>query len=76
VHAQNPDVRIVVLSMHANEAYVIAALRNGAYGYVLKDSSSETLVAAIRSTLAGHSYLCPPLHRLISKAQSMNLWYN
>ena len=74
VHDQNPDVRIVVLSMHSNEAYVLEALRNGAYGYVLKDASAENLVTAIRNTLDGHSYLCPNLHELIAKAQSLNLW--
>jgi DNA-binding NarL/FixJ family response regulator len=76
VHAQHPEVRIVVLSMHSNEAYVMQALRNGAYGYVLKDASSENLVTAIRRTLGGHSYLCPPLQELVTKAKSMNLWNN
>ena len=75
VHASNPEVRIVVLSMHSHEAYVLEALRNGADGYVLKDASSENLVTAIRTTLEGHSYLCPSLHELIAKARNMNLWY-
>lgn len=74
VHERNPEVRIVVLSMHSHEAYVLEALRNGAYGYVLKDASSENLVTAIRRTLEGHSYLCPPLQELVAKAQQMNLW--
>ena len=34
---QTPETRIVVLSMHASEAYVLEALRNGAVGYVLKE---------------------------------------
>ena len=74
VRACSPEVRIVVLSMHSHEAYVLEAFRNGAYGYVLKDASSENLVTAIRRTLDGHSYLCPSLHELIAKAQHMNLW--
>ncbi len=74
VREQYPEVRIVILSMHSHEAYVLEALRNGAYGYVLKDASSENLVTAIRRTLEGHSYLCPPLQELIIKAQSLNLW--
>ena len=46
VNQRSPNVRIIVLSMHANEAYVLEALRNGATGYVLKESSTETLVTA------------------------------
>jgi two-component system, NarL family, response regulator NreC len=56
-----PLTRIIVLSMHSNEAYVLDALRNGASGYVLKDASIEELVEAIRQVMAGHRYLCPPL---------------
>ena len=75
VHERHPEVRIVVLSMHSHEAYVLQALRNGAYGYVLKDATPENLVTAIRRTLNGHSYLCPPLQQLVAKALLMNVWY-
>jgi two-component system, NarL family, response regulator NreC len=53
--------RIVVLSMHANEAYVLEALKNGASAYVLKDASAAELVRAVREALAGRRYLSPPL---------------
>ena len=53
--------RIVILSMHANEAYVLEALRNGAAAYVLKDSSAADLVRAVREAVAGRRYLSPPL---------------
>jgi DNA-binding NarL/FixJ family response regulator len=53
--------QVVVLSMHANEAYVSEALRNGASGYVLKGSSATHLKEAIRAVLAGRRYLSPPL---------------
>ncbi len=55
------QTKIVILSMHANEAYVLAALRNGAAGYVLKDSSASDLVRAVREVLGGRRYLSPPL---------------
>lgn len=66
VSQRSPNVRIIVLSMHANEAYVLEALRNGAAGYVLKESSTETLVTAIRTTLEGRRYLCSPLSEIAS----------
>lgn len=56
-----PETRIVILSMHSNEAYVVEALRAGATAYVLKESSAEDLVKAIQEAAAGRRYLSPPL---------------
>ena len=61
VRQRMPATKIVVLSMHAHEPYVLEALRHGASGYVLKDRSSEQLVQAVREVAAGNSYLSPPL---------------
>jgi two-component system, NarL family, response regulator NreC len=58
---RSPQTRIVVLSMYANEAYVMEALRNGAVGYVLKESNLTELVQAIREVAKGRRYLSPPL---------------
>ena len=56
-----PKTHVIVLSMHADEAYVIQALGNGASGYVLKDSKVGDLVQAINTVLADGYYLSPPL---------------
>ncbi len=56
-----PNVKIIILSMHAAESYVLEALRNGANGYVLKDSAADELVHAIREVLAGRRYLSSQL---------------
>ena len=56
-----PHTRIVVLSMHGEEAYVLAALKHGATAYVLKGASGEDLLHAIREAVAGRRYLSPPL---------------
>ncbi len=61
VRRRSPAVRILILSMHANETYVREALLNGAAGYVVKDESLETLVVAIHEVVAGGRYLCPSL---------------
>jgi two-component system, NarL family, response regulator NreC len=55
------STHIIVLSMHSNEAYVLEALRNGAIGYVLKQSNEEDLVMGIRQVASGQRYLSPPL---------------
>jgi DNA-binding NarL/FixJ family response regulator len=57
VGLRSPGTRVVVLSMYANEAYVLEALRNGATSYVLKRSSPDELVQAVREVAAGRSFL-------------------
>ena len=52
VSKRSPQTRVVVLSMHSNEAYVLEALRNGAAGYILKDSSAADLAHAVREVAA------------------------
>jgi len=61
VRQRCPGTRVIVLSMHANEAYVLEALRHGAAGYVLKESSTAELVQAVRTVVAGRRHLSPPL---------------
>jgi DNA-binding NarL/FixJ family response regulator len=75
---QLPSIRIVILSMHANEAYVLQALRNGASAYVLKESRADELVYAVREVIAGRHYLSPPLSEraiesYVQKSQSATL---
>jgi DNA-binding NarL/FixJ family response regulator len=56
-----PNVRVIVLSMHDDESYVLNALRSGAIGYVLKDSSAADLIQAVRAVIAGQRFLSPAL---------------
>lgn len=53
--------RIVVLSMHSNNAFIAESLKNGATGYVLKGSTEKDLVLAVREAAAGRRYLSPPV---------------
>jgi two-component system, NarL family, response regulator NreC len=61
VHERLPQVRIIILSMHMDDSYVLQALTHGAIGYVLKDSSIAELVHAVNQVIDGHRYLSPPL---------------
>ena len=61
VSQRSPRTRVVILSMHSSEAYVMEALRHGAAGYVLKASSAADLIKAVREVSAGRHYLSPPL---------------
>ncbi len=64
VRMGNPDTRIIILSMHKEESYVIEALRNGASGYILKDSTGTDLIEGIRKVKAGRRYLSPSLQEI------------
>ncbi len=57
----HPMTRVVILSSHADEPYVIEALRVGAGAYVLKDSTAADLVKAVNEVMGGRRYLSPVL---------------
>ena len=58
-----PGVRVIILSMHISEEYVLQALRSGASGYLLKDAGTAELELAIRSVASGETYLSPPVSK-------------
>lgn len=60
-----PDVRVVILSMHSGEEYVLQALRAGAAGYLLKDAATGELELALRSVMRGESWLSPAVSRQV-----------
>ena len=61
-----PSTRVIILSMHADEPYVMEALRNGASGYVLKDCTAADLVQAVRTVVAGRRYLSPKVSSIVA----------
>ena len=61
INKRFPEIKIVVLSMRSVEAYVREAFRNGAAGYVIKTSSAQDLVDAVRTVISGRNYLSPLL---------------
>ena len=56
-----PMVKVILLTMHADETYVVEALRAGVRGYVLKSQATEDLLDAINTVLGGGVYLSPGL---------------
>jgi len=60
-----PKVRVIILSAHANEEYVIRALRSGAAGYMLKDAAAHELEFALRAVQEGKTYLSPSISRTV-----------
>jgi DNA-binding NarL/FixJ family response regulator len=67
---RSPRTRIVVLSMHSHEAYVVEALSAGATAYVVKDAGADELLTAVRSAAEGRRYLSPAISELALEAHS------
>jgi len=61
----HPGVKVLILSMHASEEYVLQALRAGAVAYLLKDSATAELELALRSVMRGETYLSPAISRQV-----------
>ncbi len=60
-----PAARMVIVSMHSDEGYVLRALKAGARGYLLKASPEADVLAAIRAVAAGNAYFSPSITRML-----------
>ncbi len=68
IKAASPEVGVVVLTMHEDEAYVYELMKAGASGYVLKRASARDLVDAVHAVASGHTFLHPLIaRRLVSE---------
>ncbi|HEY5610543.1 MAG TPA: response regulator transcription factor [Thermoanaerobaculia bacterium] len=65
---EQPNLPVIVLSMHADDEYAVRALRTGASGYVTKESAPEELIAAIQKVMRGGRYMSPALAEKIAFA--------
>lgn len=65
IAAKSPQTAVVFLSMHADEGYVLKALKTGARGYLLKDSAESDLIAAIQAVSEGKAFFSPAISRML-----------
>ena len=65
--ADRPEVRVIVLTMHAGREYVARAMEEGANGYLLKDSAVQDLAAAIDAVMAGRTYFSPAIQQQMAE---------
>jgi DNA-binding NarL/FixJ family response regulator len=61
----NPELKIIILTVHEDEEYVYQMLRAGANGYVLKSAGKKEIFAAIESALSGERFFSPGISKLI-----------
>jgi len=69
VHAQLPELRMLVLSMHDELIYAERMLAAGARGYIMKQAASEQLLVALRQVLAGGTYLSESMARSLRRGR-------
>ncbi|MED1439662.1 response regulator transcription factor [Aeribacillus composti] len=68
-----PDTKVIILSIHDDENYVIHALKTGARGYLLKEMDADTLVEAVKIVAEGGSYLHPKVtHNLVNEFRRLS----
>jgi DNA-binding NarL/FixJ family response regulator len=60
-----PQAKIIILSMHTSEEYVLLALRAGAAAYLIKDSATSELELALKCVMRGETYLSPAISRQV-----------
>jgi DNA-binding NarL/FixJ family response regulator len=63
ISREHPQTKVIILSMHANEEYVLQSLKAGASGYLLKDAYTNELEMAIIAVSRGETYLSPPVSK-------------
>ena len=65
--ASNPDIHVMILSMHAGAQHVFHALEAGVRGYLLKESASREVIEAVRIVQAGRRYLSPRVAEIVAQ---------
>ena len=65
ISAKHPQIAIVFLSMHLDEAYVLKALKSGARAYLLKDSAEYDLINAIKAVHQGKAFFSPAISKML-----------
>jgi two-component system, NarL family, response regulator NreC len=64
---QNPQISVIILSMHVDESYVMRALKAGARGYLLKDSAPADLMSAIQAVSQNKSFFSPKVSQILAE---------
>ena len=67
IHKEQPDIKIIALSMHSDRRFVAGMLEAGASGYLLKDCAFEELARAIHSVVSNQTYLSPEITDILVK---------
>ncbi len=62
---ENPECKVIALSMHSDKRFITGMFKAGAFGYMLKDSASNDLIKAIKTVSANQKYVCTKISGII-----------
>lgn len=65
ISSKSPQIKVVFLSMHSDEGYVLKALKAGARAYLLKDSAEHDLIGAVKAVTEGKAFFSPAISKLL-----------
>ncbi len=70
VRQSHPDIKALILSVHPEEQYALRAFKEGALGYLTKESAPDELIKAIRKIIAGNKYISPNFAEKLAESVS------
>jgi RNA polymerase sigma factor (sigma-70 family) len=70
---RSPEIKVIILSMHADEDYLVRALNAGVKAYLLKDSAELDLVRAVHAVVQGNSFFSPAIAQLLAEDYTRQL---
>jgi two-component system, NarL family, response regulator NreC len=62
---KDPGIKVIILSMHSDESYILRALSAGVKGYLLKDSAEQDILPAVRTVAEGRPYFSPVIAAML-----------
>jgi DNA-binding NarL/FixJ family response regulator len=69
-----PSAKVLMLSAHNDEAYIVEAMRSGAMGYLIKQTSSNDVCTAIREVQKGNTFFSPSIPKRLHKLGQKKRW--
>jgi DNA-binding NarL/FixJ family response regulator len=72
IHETDPEIGIVILSIHSDLEHIFRALQAGAQGYLLKESAGTEVISAVRAVYLGRRYLSPSIRESVTEAYMQN----
>ncbi|HUQ91358.1 MAG TPA: response regulator transcription factor, partial [Bryobacteraceae bacterium] len=70
---RNPETAVIILSMHAEDSYLVRALTAGAKGYLLKGSADEDIGRAVHAVAQGKSFFSPAIAQMMAEDYTRHL---
>jgi len=68
--------KVIILTIHEDKEYILKTLKLGANGYILKDSSADTLIEGIRAVYRGEKYIQPSVSELVNESSTDDVYTN